>query len=164
MNLLQNKISYAKVFNLKIGVSTGLMNEFSEWEPGLVDSDICIELNNNVLYRGTVTNGTMNFEFDVQDSTTLVDQILKIKLINLANRLSSSVHPMLKIEYVWIEDLCMRKTLEDSGTCVFYQRPTEIGIPSEYMGEPGEQVLTFSTPIYPWLFANEKYTGYYYSR
>ena len=71
---------------------------------------------------------------------------------------------MLKIDHVWIEDLCMRKTLEDSGICIFYQRPSEVNIPSEHMGEPGEQILKFSTPIYPWLLANEKYFNYYYKQ
>ena len=33
---------------------------------------------------------------------------------------------------------------------------------SEYMGQVGYQSLQFTTPIYPWLIANERKDTYYY--
>ena len=65
---------------------------------------------------------------------------------------------MLHIHHIRIEGLNMRLTMEDSGTCVMNGQPH---IPSEYMGQVGFQSLKFTTPIYPWLLANERKPTYY---
>jgi hypothetical protein len=49
--------------------------------------------------------------------------------------------------------------MEDSGEC---QLDGEPAVPSEYMGQVGYQSLKFTTPIYPWLLANERKDTYYY--
>ncbi len=66
---------------------------------------------------------------------------------------------MLRIHSIRIEGLDMRLTMEDSGTCELDGEPA---VPSEYMGQVGYQSLKFTTPIYPWLFANERKDTYYY--
>ena len=66
---------------------------------------------------------------------------------------------MLHIHSIRIEGLCMRLTMEDSGTCELDGEPA---VPSEYMGQVGYQSLKFTTPIYPWLMANERKDTYYY--
>jgi hypothetical protein len=66
---------------------------------------------------------------------------------------------MLHIHSIRIEGLCMRLTMEDSGTCELDGEPA---VPSEYMGQVGYQRLKFMTPIYPWLLANERKDTYYY--
>lgn len=66
---------------------------------------------------------------------------------------------MLHIHSIRIEGLDMRLTMEDSGTCELDGEPA---IPSEYMGQVGYQSLKFTTPIYPWLMANERKDTYYY--
>ena len=65
---------------------------------------------------------------------------------------------MLCIHSILIEGLNMRMTMEDSGTCVMNNVPH---VPSEYMGQVGYQSLKFTTPIYPWLLANERKPTYY---
>lgn len=65
---------------------------------------------------------------------------------------------MLHIQHIRIEGLNMRNTMEDSGTCMMNNTAH---IPSEYMGLPGYQSLKFTTPIYPWLLANERKPTYY---
>ena len=66
---------------------------------------------------------------------------------------------MLHIRSISIEGLCMRLTIMDSGTC---KQNNEHAVPSEYMGQVGYQSLKFTTPIYPWLLANERDNTYYY--
>lgn len=65
---------------------------------------------------------------------------------------------MLHLHHILIEGLSMRNTMENSGTCVMAGVDH---IPSEYMGQPGFQSLKFTTPIYPWLFENERNDQYY---
>lgn len=65
---------------------------------------------------------------------------------------------MLHIHRITIEGLNMRSTIEDSGTCVMNNISH---VPSEYMGQVGYQSLKFTTPIYPWLFKNERNDQYY---
>ena len=65
----------------------------------------------------------------------------------------------LHIHSIRIEGLCMRLTMEDSGTCELNGEPA---VPSEYIGQVGYQSLKFTTPIYPWLLANERKETYYY--
>jgi hypothetical protein len=151
----------SKTFNLKIGLSTGTMTDFLHWEKQPVDLGVCLTVNDRVLYQGPITAGSAKFSFDLLDTEIETVHEFRIKLNQLPAR-HGNCCPMLKIDHVWIEDLCMHKTLEDSGVCIFYQRPGEVNIPSEYMGEPGEQILKFSTPIYPWLLSNEKCPNYYY--
>jgi hypothetical protein len=64
----------------------------------------------------------------------------------------------LHIHKILIEGLNMRMTMEDSGTCVMNNVDH---VPSEYMGQAGYQSLKFTTPIYPWLLANEQKDTYY---
>ena len=65
---------------------------------------------------------------------------------------------MLHIHHIRIEGLNLRLTMEDSGTCIM---DNVAHVPSEYMGRPGHQSLKFTTPIYPWLLANERKPDYY---
>jgi hypothetical protein len=65
---------------------------------------------------------------------------------------------MLHIHHILIEGLNLRLTMEDSGTCKMNNIDH---VPSEYMGQPGYQSLKFTTPIYPWLLANERKDTYY---
>lgn len=65
---------------------------------------------------------------------------------------------MLHIHHVRIEGLDMRMTMEDSGTCVMNNT---LHVPSSYMGQVGYQSLKFTTPIYAWLFENERHDNYY---
>jgi hypothetical protein len=65
---------------------------------------------------------------------------------------------MLHIHHILIEGLNLRLTMEDSGTCLM---DNIAHVPSEYMGRPGYQSLKFTTPIYPWLLANERKDTYY---
>ena len=66
---------------------------------------------------------------------------------------------MLHLHRICIEGLDLRLTMEDSGTCELDGKPA---VPSEYMGQVGYQSLRFTTPIYPWLLANERKGTYYY--
>jgi hypothetical protein len=39
----------------------------------------------------------------------------------------------------------------------------EVGVPSEFIGQSGMQILNFTTPIYPWLLSVDKKFDYFYS-
>lgn len=138
-------------------------------------------LNGKIPYRKQASleiefSGTKNgddIEVDiVLDSRIILSQILTTEVIKLIHLFDdepgehelrivfrgSSQGAMLHIHHIRIEGLNMRLTMEDSGTCVM---DGIAHVPSEFMGQPGYQSLKFTTPIYPWLLANERKPTYY---
>ena len=112
---------------------------------------VSIELDGKVLLTQNLSTQITKFEYKVSD----VPQDHEFK-IRLNGRPTGA---MLHIHSICIEGLSMRLTMEDVGKC---ELDGQVAIPSEYMGQVGYQSLQFSTPIYPWLLANERKDSYYY--
>jgi hypothetical protein len=142
--ILDGRIPYQKTALLEI--------EFS----GTTD-DTAVEVNividGRVMLTQQLSTNTTRFEHLIPDHTETAEHELRIEVHGQPSCARLHIH------YIRIEGLDMRLTMEDSGTCKLDGEPA---VPSEYMGQVGYQSLKFTTPIYPWLLANERKDTYYY--
>ncbi len=142
--ITDGKIPYAKTALLEI--------EFS----GTVDDPamfVFILIDNEIVTTKQLSTDITRFKYTIPDSDETIEHELRIEVRG------RPTGAMLHIHSIRIEGLDMRLTMEDSGTCELDGEPA---VPSEYMGQVGYQSLKFTTPIYPWLFANERKDTYYY--
>lgn len=142
--ILEGKTPYVKTAVLEIEFS-GTAND-----PAM---EVSIVVDNKVILTKSLSTDITKFECNIPDSDETTEHELRIELHG--NPTGAMVH----IRSIQIEGLCMRLTMEDSGNCWFGE---DQAIPSEYMGQVGYQSLKFTTPIYPWLLANERKETYYY--
>ena len=142
--ILDGKIPYQKTALLKIEFS-GTCND-----PAMV---VGISIDGKIIITQPLSTDTITFEHSILDHTQTAEHELRIEI---GGQTSGA---RLRIHYIRIEGLDMRLTMEDSGTCELDGEPA---VPSEYMGQVGYQSLKFTTPIYPWLLANERKDTYYY--
>lgn len=145
--ILDGKIPYQKTALLKIEFS-GTCND-----PAMV---VNISIDGKTMMTRFLSTETITFEHSILDHTETAEHELRIAL---SGQISGAVDARLHIHHIRIDGLCMRLTMEDSGTCELDGEPA---VPSEYMGQVGYQSLKFTTPIYPWLLANERKDTYYY--
>jgi hypothetical protein len=143
-NIIDGKTPYVKTAVLEIEFS-GTANDSA--------MEVSIVVDNKVMLTKTLSTDITKFKCNIPDSNETTEHELCIELHG--NPTGAMVH----IRSIQIEGLCMRLTMEDSGNCWFGE---EQAIPSEYMGQVGYQSLKFTTPIYPWLLANERKDTYYY--
>jgi hypothetical protein len=101
----------------------------------------------------TLSTDITKFECQIPDSNETIEHELRIEVRG------RPTGAMLHVHNILIEGLDMRLTMEDSGTSELGGEPS---VASEYMGQVGYQSLKFTTPIYPWLLANERKDTYYY--
>jgi hypothetical protein len=142
--ITDGKIPYAKTALLEI--------EFS----GTVDDPamfVFILIDNEIVTTKQLSTDITRFKYNIPDSDETIEHELRIEVRG------RPTGAMLHIHRICIEGLDMRLTMEDSGTCELDGEPA---VPSEYMGQVGYQSLKFTTPIYPWLLANERKDTYYY--
>ena len=143
-NILDGKPPYVRTAGLEIEfVGTAADPEM----------EVSIAVDNKVILTKTLSTDITKFECNIPDSDETTEHELRIELHG--NPTGARLH----IHYIRIEGLDMRLTMEDSGTCELDGEPA---VPSEYMGQVGYQSLKFTTPIYPWLLANERKDTYYY--
>jgi len=142
--IIEGKTPYNKTALLEIEFS-GTAND-----PGMF---VFISVDGKVTLRKQLSTDITKFEYKLPDTEETVEHELRIEV---RGKLSGA---MLRIHHISIESLDMRLTMEDSGDCWFGD---EQAVPSEYMGQVGYQSLKFTTPIYPWLLANERKDTYYY--
>ena len=142
--ILDGKIPYQKTALLEIEFS-GTCND-----PAMV---VGISIDGKIIITQPLSTDTITFEHSILDHTQTAEHELRIEI---GGQTSGA---RLRIHYIRIEGLDMRLTMEDSGTCELDGEPA---VPSEYMGQVGYQSLKFTTPIYPWLLANERKDTYYY--
>lgn len=143
-NILDGKPPYVRTAVLEI--------EFA----GTADDpamEVSIVVDNKVMLTKTLSTDITKFECHISDSHEIEQHEFRIELCG------DPTGSMLHIHNIRIEGLDMRLTMEDSGEC---QLDGEPAVPSEYMGQVGYQSLKFTTPIYPWLLANERKDTYYY--
>jgi len=142
--ITDGKIPYVKTALLEI--------EFS----GTADDPatfVFILIDNKIVTTKQLSTEVTGFKYNIPDSDETTEHELRIEVRG------RPTGAMLHIHNICIEGLDMRLTMEDSGEC---QLDGEPAVPSEYMGQVGYQSLKFATPIYPWLFANERKDTYYY--
>jgi hypothetical protein len=169
--------------SIKIEFSAGTMIDYTTWIPAAehklyygnlfeISFDnliVQIILNDQILFEQPVGTKVTVFEYKMLDSDELQLKELKIKLVgishehhqNITNKGDAAV--MLRIHNIWLEDLNLRQAIEDLGKCVYDSTPTVVGIPSEFMGQNGHQLLEFTTPVYRWLLDQYVKPSYYYN-
>lgn len=179
--IIPGKIPYVKTASLDISISAGTMINQATWVPARdYDSyfnstipapyknlSVTIYLDNQMLLSSTLES-TINFHYDFLDTDETTNHCIKI----VTNGFSEdqcyfsngigNVSPMIKINSIHIEHLNMANTLEDSGAC-FQDTANNASASTEYIGQNGNLVLNFSTPIYVWLLENERTSNYYYN-
>jgi hypothetical protein len=143
-NIIDGKTPYAKTAVLEIEFA-GTAND-----PAM---EVSIVVDNKVMLTKTLSTDITKFECHIPDSNETIEHELRIEVRGRPTGAMLHVHDIL------IEGLDMRLTMEDSGTCELGGEPS---VASEYMGQVGYQSLKFTTPIYPWLLANERKDTYYY--
>jgi hypothetical protein len=179
--IIPGKIPYIKKARLNIEISAGVMIDQEKWIPA-TDHDIffgdsyakpydsltvSITLDGNLLLESNV-NSLVKLNHEFTDSEETTSRCLKIIVKGFDEKFCcyvdgiGEVSPMIKIDSFQIENLNMMLTMEDSGKCFYDDSPTDESVPSMVIGQNGFQVLEFTTPIYPWLLANERKPEYYY--
>lgn len=142
--ITDGKIPYEKTALLEIEFA-GTAND-----PAI---EVSIVIDNKAMLTQQLSTDITKFEYNILDRDETEQHEFRIELRGKPSG------AMLHIQSIRIEGLDMRLTMEDSGDCWFGE---EQAIPSEYMGQVGYQSLKFTTPIYPWLLANERKDTYYY--
>ena len=143
--ITDGKIPYVKTALLEIEFS-GTAEEYEMFVSILIDDKIVI--------TKQLSTEITSFRYNIPDSDHTIEHELRIEISG------RPMGAMLHIHSISIEGLCMRLTMLDSGTC---KQNGEPSVPTELMGQVGYQSLKFTTPIYPWLLANERKDTYYYS-
>jgi hypothetical protein len=154
-NIFDGKTAYFKTAVLEIEFSA------TSQDPA---AQVHIVIDNQVMLTKKFSTDVTKFEYDIPEPKTVYgnDILSETDITEHELRIEVSGRPtgaQLRIHSIRIEGLCMRLTMEDSGTC---ELDGESAVPSEYMGQVGYQSLRFTTPIYPWLLANERKDTYYY--
>lgn len=142
--IIDGKIPYEKTSSLEIDFS-GTANDPATF--------VLILIDNEIITTKQLSTEITEFKYNILDSDETIEHELRIEVRG------RPTGAMLHIHSIRIEGLDMRLTMEDSGTCELDGEPS---VPSEYMGQVGYQSLRFTTPIYPWLLANERKDTYYY--
>lgn len=142
-NIFDGKIPFLKKALIEIDFSGTAIDPNMQIDI-LIDREV-------LLSQGLLTNIT-NFKYGVPDHAEQTEHELCIKVSG------TPTGAMLHIHNIRIEGLNMRRVLEESGVCELDGRSA---VPSAYIGQSGYQSLKFSTPIYPWLLANEGQEKYY---
>lgn len=142
--ITDGKIPYEKTASLEIDFS-GTANDPATF--------VFILIDNKIITTKQLSIEITEFKYNIPDSDETIEHELRIEVRG------RPTGAMLHIHSIRIEGLDMRLTMEDSGTCELDGEPA---VPSEYMGQVGYQSLRFTTPIYPWLLANERKDTYYY--
>lgn len=143
-NIIDGKTPYVKTAELEIEF-TGTAND-----PAM---EVSIVVDDKVMLTKTLSTDITKFECRIPDSNETEQHEFRIELRG------KPTGAMLQIRRISIEGLNLRLTMEDSGTSELGGEPS---VASEYMGQVGYQSLRFTTPIYPWLLANERKDTYYY--
>jgi hypothetical protein len=143
-NILDGKPPYVRTAVLEIEF-TGTTND-----PAM---EVSIVVDSKVMLTKTLSTDVTKFECRIPDSNETEQHEFRIELRG------KPTGAMLQIRRISIEGLDLRLTMEDSGTSELGGEPS---VASEYMGQVGYQSLRFTTPIYPWLLANERKDTYYY--
>lgn len=142
--IIDGKIPYEKTSSLEIDFS-GTANDPATF--------VLILIDNEIITTKQLSTEITEFKYNILDSDETIEHELRIEVRG------RPTGAMLHIHSIRIEGLDMRLTMEDSGTCELDGEPS---VPSEYMGQVGYQSLRFTTPIYPWLLANQRKDTYYY--
>jgi hypothetical protein len=177
---IPGKVPYIKKAVLNISVSSGIMIEQAEWVPNThhytrfnelypapySDLKIQIEFNGESLISSSL-DSVINIEKLFEDSEEITQHTIKIKLSGIKDSHQmyidgiGNVSPMLKIDCFCIEQLSLKRALEEYGK-YHIDDSVEIKTPSEFMGENGVCLLNFTTPIYPWLLSVDNKFDYFY--
>jgi hypothetical protein len=161
---MPGKINFVQMAQLDVHLSAGCMANFQDWRPYTNDNNSCevnILFDNVVIYHGNVSMQGVKFHYEFEDDNSSHE--FRIELIDVPDpvfELENEYHHMLKIDGIWLEQLNLRNVMEDLADSKNNGVPVKAG---NFIGEPGYQSLTFTTPVYRWLLDHQIKPSYYYN-
>jgi hypothetical protein len=151
----QNKPTTAKTGTLAMCLSMGQLTD-QGWDSTFHNRwntvSVTVKLDQDEIYSGVVAAPT-HLIWQFNDSTEVQQHQLTVNVQGLDQLAEKNV--MIAITELSIEYLPLDKIVEFTGTYVDSDQNTNIA--GKYMGKDGQTTIPFSTPIYRWLFDNQKH-------
>ena len=111
-----------------------------------------VQLNQQEIFSGVITE-PLKLTWLFEDTKDLQAHQLTVTVQGLDQLAEKNV--MISMTDFTIENLPLSKVIECTGT--YLDSTQHINIAGEFMGKDGQTTIPFSTPIYRWLFENQKY-------
>jgi hypothetical protein len=151
----QNKPLVAKTGELSMRMSMGKLTG-QAWDTTFYDHwttvITTVQLNQQEIFSGVIRE-PVKLVWLFEDTKDLQAHQLTVTVQGLDQLAEKNV--MISMTDFTIENLPLSKVIECTGT---YQDSTQhMNIAGEFMGKDGQTTIPFSTPIYRWLFDNQKY-------
>jgi hypothetical protein len=151
----QNKPLVAKTGELSMRMSMGKLTG-QIWDTTFYDHwttvITTVRLNQQEIFSGVIRE-PLKLTWLFEDTKDLQAHQLTVTVQGLDQLAEKNV--MISMTDFTIEHLPLSKVIECTGT---YQDSTQhMNIAGEFMGKDGQTTIPFSTPIYRWLFDNQKY-------
>ena len=151
----QNKPLVAKTGELSMRMSMGKLTG-QIWDTTFSDRwrtvITTVQLNQQEIFSGVITE-PLKLTWLFEDTKDLQAHQLTVTVQGLDQLAEKNV--MISMTDFTIENLPLSKVIECTGT--YLDSTQHINIAGEFMGKDGQTTIPFSTPIYRWLFENQKY-------
>lgn len=151
----QNKPLVAKTVELSMQMSMGKLTG-QIWDTTFSDHwrtvITTVQLNQQEIFSGVITE-PLKLTWLFEDTKDLQAHQLTVTVQGLDQLAEKNV--MISMTDFTIENLPLSKVIECTGT--YLDSTQHINIAGEFMGKDGQTTIPFSTPIYRWLFENQKY-------
>ena len=151
----QNKPLVAKTGELSMRMSMGKLTG-QIWDTTFSDRwrtvITTVQLNQQEIFSGVITE-PLKLTWLFEDTKDLQAHQLTVTVQGLDQLAEKNV--MISMTDFTIENLPLSKDIECTGT--YLDSTQHINIAGEFMGKDGQTTIPFSTPIYRWLFENQKY-------
>jgi hypothetical protein len=151
----QNKPDVTKTVTLRMQLSMGKLTGhnwdttfYENWDTVITT----VQLNQDKIYSGVIDE-PIELVWQFIDTDEPQTHRLTVTVQGLDQLAEKNV--MISMTGVTVENLSLNKVIEFTGTYVDSNHA--VNVASEYMGKDGQTTITFSTPIYRWLFDNQKY-------
>ena len=151
----QNKPLVAKTGELSMRMSMGKLTG-QIWDTTFSDRwrtvITTVQLNQQEIFSGVITE-PLKLTWLFEDTKDLQAHQLTVTVQGLDQLAEKNV--MISMTDFTFENLPLSKVIECTGT--YLDSTQHINIAGEFMGKDGQTTIPFSTPIYRWLFENQKY-------
>jgi hypothetical protein len=151
----QNKPVVAKTVTLRMQLSMGKLTGHN-WDTTFYENwntvITTVQLNQDEIYSGVV-NKPIELVWQFSDTDEPQAHCLTVTVQGLDQLAEKNV--MISMTGLTVENLSLNKVIEFTGTYV--DSDQAINVAGEYIGKDGQTTIPFSTPIYRWLFDNQKY-------
>ena len=148
----QNKPLVAKTGELSMRMSMGKLTGHTTFSDRWRTVITTVQLNQQEIFSGVITE-PLKLTWLFEDTKDLQAHQLTVTVQGLDQLAEKNV--MISMTDFTIENLPLSKVIECTGT--YLDSTQHINIAGEFMGKDGQTTIPFSTPIYRWLFENQKY-------